>query len=197
MAKTRRDRTREAILRAVLNLITSGEKLSKARVHQTTPCSPATLFRFYPDLEVARVECFFGMAAQEIIQPYFNAMTTIADTNPTLAERLHAITRLQHAFVLSQLSFVREFTRISLDDPSLQGQKADETIAFCARLAQEALDGEATPVQQSRLAAQLQQIIGFQAMFNSYQVAQKAGIAFTEHCDSMTAALLDQVTSVK
>lgn len=197
MTKTRRERTKEAILRAVLGLVLSGDKLTKSKVCEGTPCSPATLFRFYPDLEAARLECFGSSAAHEIISPYIQGLHAIEQTQPDLSQRLKSIIRLQHAFVLSQLNFVREITRASIGEEWIQEQSiGNSTTAFCRRLAEQAMGDHSTSQDIGRLDAQLQPIIGFQAMYNGYQVSQKAGIPYPEHADLLAKALLDQYPDV-
>lgn len=192
VTRSRRQRTEQAILRATLGIILSGEKLTKSAVCRETPCSPATLFRFFPDLEVARINCFLGAAAKEYGAPYFKGIQASLDNNATLRSRLSAILEVQNAYVHSHLNFIREVARVSMMDEYSADEPAMLAIHFSRKLAQDALGPHASSEDQKLLDAQLQQIIGYNGMLNCYQVALNAGVSYKDHCEQLCRSILSQ-----
>ena len=192
MTRSRRQRTEEAILRATLAIILSGEKLTKTAICSQTPCSPATLFRFFPDLEVARVNCFLGSAAKEYGSPYLRGLQAALANHSTLRGRLNAIVEVQNAYVHSHLNFIREVARVSMLDEYQAEEPAQLAMHFSRRLAEDTLGPHARTEDLRLLDAQLQQIIGYNAMLTCHQVAINAGISYKDHCEQMSKSVLNQ-----
>lgn len=195
MSLSRRQRTDEAILRATLEIILSGKKLTKAAVCSETPCSPATLFRFYPDLEVAQRNCFSGMAARDYAKPFYSGLESTWDKHATLADRLTAIIDLQNAYVHTHLNFIKELMRAALTADISANSPAILSQNFCRRLAQDTLSPTAAAADVNMLEAQLQQLIGFHAMLNGYQVASSAGVSYKDHSTVLAKAILSQLNT--
>ena len=190
---SRRQRTDEAILRATLDIILSGKKLTKTLICSETPCSPATLFRFYPDIEVARANCFRGAAAKEYSQPFYKGVELALDRHSTLINRLTAIIDVQNAYVHTHLTYIKEVTRASLTDDSAPDTPAKLNKDLCHRLAQDTLGLNAALEDINMLEAQLQQLIGFNAMLSGYQVASSSSVPYIDHSKLMAKAILSQL----
>lgn len=193
MKLSRRQRTEQAILRATLGIVLAGEKLTKSAVCRETPCSPATLSRFYPDLEIARINCFLGSAAKERGTPYFKGLQKSLENNATLKNRLRAIVEVQNAYVHSHLNFIREVARVSMLPEHFADEPAKLAVHFSRRLSQDALGGQALTEDLKRLEAQLQQVIGYNAMLNCYHVAMNAGLSYKEHCEQLCQSIVSQL----
>ena len=193
MTLSRRQRTEQAILRATLGIILSGEKLTKSAICRETPCSPATLSRFFPDLEVARINCFLGAAAKEYGAPYYKGLQNSLENNATLRSRLSAVIEVQNAYVHSHLKFIREVAHVSM----LYEHGADElnrmATHFSRRLSQDTLGAQALSEDVKLLDAQLQQIIGYSAMLNCYQVAMNTGVSYKDHCEQLCQSVLSHL----
>ncbi len=192
VTRSRRQRTEQSILLATLGIILSGEKLTKSAICRETPCSPATLFRFFPDLEVARINCFLGAAAKEYGAPYFRGIQASIENNTSLRGRLSAILEVQNAYVHSHLNFIREVARVSMLDEYSADEPAMLAIHFGRKLAQDALGPHASAEDLKLLDAQLQQIIGYNGMLNCYQVALNAGVSYKDHCEQLCKSILSQ-----
>lgn len=191
--RSRRQRTEQAILRATLGIILSGEKLTKSAICRETPCSPATLSRFFPDLEVARINCFLGAAAKEHGAPYFKGLQNSLENNATLRSRLSAIIEVQNAYVHSHLKFIREVARVSMLHEHAADEPARIATHFSRRLSQDTLGPQALSDDVKLLDAQLQQIIGYNAMLNCYQVAMNAGVSYKDHCEQLCQSVLSHL----
>lgn len=191
--RSRRQRTEQAILRATLGIILSGEQVTKSAICRETPCSPATLSRFFPDLEVARISCFLGAAAQEHGAPYFKGLQNSLENNATLRSRLSAIIEVQNAYVHSHLKFIREVARVSMLHEHAADEPARIATHFSRRLSQETLGPQAPSDDVKLLDAQLQQIIGYNAMLNCYQVAMNAGVSYRDHCEQLCQSVLSHL----
>lgn len=191
--RSRRQRTEQAILRATLGIILSGEKLTKSAICRETPCSPATLSRFFPDLEVARINCFLGAAAKEHGAPYFKGLQNSLENNATLRSRLSAIIEVQNAYVHSHLKFIREVARVSMLYEHAADEPARIATHFSRRLSQDTLGPQALSDDVKLLDAQLQQIIGYNAMLNCYQVAMNAGVSYKDHCEQLCQSVLSHL----
>ena len=70
---------------------------------------------------------------------------------------------------------------------------APEDRARAQRLAQDTLGLNAALEDINMLEAQLQQLIGFNAMLSGYQVASSSSVPYIDHCKLMAKAILSQL----
>lgn len=193
MPLSRKARTREAILRAVLTIVLEERELTKPAVCAQTPCSAATLYRFFPDLKRAERESFSCQAAQSIDAPFRNGLLRALHSETGLEACLRAIVQHQGFFIRTNLQFTRKVSQTLFSQPETN---ADATTAletatgaflqgFIDNLIQRkaaALTGE---VDRESLRVTLRELIGYQALDQSYRAAQEQGVTYEDYCEAL------------
>ena len=196
MSNSRKSRTREAILRAILELKLQEKPLTKAGVCANTPCSPATLYRFFPDLDAAVRESFLSLAAKAIGAQYYEGLVRALDDNQGLEARLHAIVRMQGFFIRSNRDFVREVAKIVRLDPELETEPGKLAKTFPDNIIFDAVPNLTSEAAIDKLREPLRRLIGYTAMNDTYSSAQGLGTTYEMLCESVIEDVLEQFALV-
>lgn len=196
MSNSRKARTREAILRAILDLTLKEKPLTKAAVCANTPCSPATLYRFFPDLDVALRESFLSLAAKAIGAQYYEGLVKALDDHKSLEARLQAIVRMQGFFIRSNRDFVREVAKTVSLDPELQTEPGKLAKIFPDKIIFDAVPNLTSEAAVDRLREPLRRLIGYTAMDDTYTSAQRLGSTYEVLCEAVIQDVLKQFALV-
>jgi len=169
-------------MRATLQIILSGERLTKSAICVASPCSPATLYRYFPDIKQAAEDCFLSDAAKAFGAPYFRGLKSACEEHSSLQSRLHAIIELQNTYVLSHMKFVRAVAKVTTRNDLPVNEPLKLALFFCDKLAEEELGPYASDDAKNTLARELEQVVGYRAMLSCYQLALAENTNYRDHC---------------